>query len=436
MPFPSLPPLAESRPLRLAAFTLFYLAQGIPLGLLDVAMPAWLAAQGYSSVEVGSYVALIGLPWAFKLVAGPFMDRFGFLAMGRRRPWVMFAQTGLMLMLALLALVPDPTTQLVLITASGVLVNSFAATQDVAVDGMAIDVLPIEERGRANAFMAFGQVAGIAGMGAVSGGLLAEFGLLVTAAFASLLVAGILGIVIACRERAGERLLPWTRGEPHPAAAALSPTLFGLFANLRRAIFLPMSLVMSGTALTVRAAMGMFLACAPVFAVQELGYESATYSQTYGTLIGVCAVAGLAVGPLVDRLGVRRILRVALVAGAGMTLTFSALGGVWSSPGLLLGMLATYLLVEQVVFICLIAQYMNLTWQKVAATQFAVYMALANLGRSGGSGFFAVLSAELDYPSIFRVIGVLYLVALAISLAFSEDRHRADLARLAGRAGA
>ncbi|MGE0625530.1 MAG: MFS transporter [Pseudomonadales bacterium] len=425
------PALVDSRRLRFSAFTLFYLAQGIPIGLLDVAMPAWLAAQGYSPAQVGSYVALIGLPWAFKLVAGPFMDRFGFPAMGRRRPWVMFAQTGLMIMLALLALVPDPTTQLVLIGAAGVLVNSFAATQDVAVDGMAIDVLPVAERGRANAFMAFGQVAGIAGMGAVSGRLLVEFGLLFTGMFASLLVAGILAVVIACRERSGERLLPWTPGEPHPSAAALSPTLTGLFTDLRRAVFLPMSLIMSGTAFTVRAAMGMFLACAPVFAVQELGHAPEAYSQAYGTLIGVCAVAGLAIGPLVDRLGVRRILRSALVAGAVMTLAFSVLDSYWSATGLVLGMLVCYLLVEQVVFICLIAQYMNLTWQKVAATQFAVYMALSNLGRFTGSGLFAALSVELDYPSIFQLIGALYLVALASSFAFSESRHRADVERLA-----
>ncbi|HEY5647704.1 MAG TPA: MFS transporter [Pseudomonadales bacterium] len=431
----SLPALADSRRLRLSAFTLFYLAQGIPLGLLDLAMPAWLAAEGYTAVQVGTYVATIGLPWAFKLIAGPFMDRFGFPPMGRRRPWVMFAQTGLMVMLALLAFVHDPATQLVLIAIAGVLVNSFAAAQDVAVDGMAIDVLPVEERGRANAFMAFGQVAGVAGMGAISGMLLARFGLLFTGLFASLLVAVILMMVIACRERQGERLLPWSQGDAHPSAAALSSSLTGLFGDLRRAVLLPMSLVLSGAAFTVRAAMGMFIACAPVFAVQELGYSSETYSQTYGTLIGVCAVAGLAIGPLVDRLGVRRIFVAALCAGALMTLSFSLLTELWSVHRLLLAMLVCYLLVEQIIFICLIAQYMNLTWQQVAATQFAVYMALSNLGRSVGSGLFAALSVEVDYERVFQAVGLLYLVALCCALLFNEKRHQQDLDRLAGRMG-
>ena len=57
-----LPALAASRTVRFSAFTLLYVAQGIPLGLLDVALPAWLAEQGYSATQVGSYVAFVGLP--------------------------------------------------------------------------------------------------------------------------------------------------------------------------------------------------------------------------------------------------------------------------------------------------------------------------------------------------------------------------------------
>lgn len=426
----STPVLSESRSLRFSAFTLFYVAQGIPIGLLDVAMPAWLAAQGYSAAQIGSFVALIGLPWAFKLVAGPFMDRFGFPAMGRRRPWVLIAQIGLMLMLALLALVPDPQTQLLLLMAAGVLVNACAATQDVAVDGMAIDILQPEERGRANAFMAFGQVGGIAATGAIAGGLLSVYGLFTTALTASVAVAFILVVVIACRERVGERLLPWSSGESHPDAADLSESLTGLFGDLLKALLLPMSIIITASVFSVRVAMGVFLAAAPVFAVQELGYSSADYSQAYGTLIGVGAVAGLAVGPLVDRFGVKTMLLVALIGGAFLVFSFMGLESHWSTRNWVLGWLVVYLLIEQVVFICLIAQYMSLTWQKIAATQFAVYMALANLGRSTGAGVFAYLSLEVNYPAIFAAIGALYLLGIIFLLAFNERRHLTDLKRL------
>lgn len=137
--------LSESRWLRFGSFSVFYFAQGVPIGLLSLAIPAWLAEQGATSGEVGTYVGWIGLPWALKLIVGPFMDRFTFLPMGFRRPWVIAMQGGLVLSLVAVALVGaghavgDPLTAL---TVAGVVVNIFAASQDVAVDGMAIDVLP------------------------------------------------------------------------------------------------------------------------------------------------------------------------------------------------------------------------------------------------------------------------------------------------------
>ena len=426
----SLPVLSDSRRLRFSAFTLFYVAQGIPIGLLDIAMPAWLAEQGYSPLQIGSYVAVVGLPWAFKLVAGPFMDRFGIPAMGRRRPWVMLAQTGLMCMLAVLALVPEPSSQLLLITAVGIAVNFFAATQDVAVDGMAIDVLPVLERGRANAFMAFGQVIGVAGMGALSGYLLSRFGLGLTALMGSLIVALILGLVVLVRERPGERLLPWSEGIAHPEAKALAPDLRGLFADLKRALVLPMSLVITAAVFIVRVAMGMFLACVPVFTVQELGYSAATYTEAYGVLVGLAAFAGIAIGPLVDKVGAKRVMLAALMIGAALHFTFAGLESFWVSGVFVLGMMAVYLFVEQVIFISLIAQYMNLTWHKVAATQFAVYMALANLGRSSGSALFATLSLSIDYADMFRIIGGLMVVSALIMWMFSERRHLESIAAL------
>ncbi len=62
---------------------------------LAIAMPAWLAAQGADAGDIGSYLAVIYLPWAFKLIVGPLMDRYQFPAMGSRRAWVLVAQLGL-----------------------------------------------------------------------------------------------------------------------------------------------------------------------------------------------------------------------------------------------------------------------------------------------------------------------------------------------------
>jgi PAT family beta-lactamase induction signal transducer AmpG len=93
----TLPALSENTFLRYFTFAAMYVAQGIPEGLLWYAIPAWLAMHGKSPAEIGSYVAVIGIPWSLKIINAPIMDRFTYLPMGRRRPWVIFGQLGLIL---------------------------------------------------------------------------------------------------------------------------------------------------------------------------------------------------------------------------------------------------------------------------------------------------------------------------------------------------
>ena len=90
-----LPSLSENTFLRYFTFAALYVAQGIPEGLLWYGIPAWLAMNGKSPAEIGSYVAVVGIPWSLKILNAPIMDRFTFLAMGRKRPWVLFGQFGL-----------------------------------------------------------------------------------------------------------------------------------------------------------------------------------------------------------------------------------------------------------------------------------------------------------------------------------------------------
>jgi PAT family beta-lactamase induction signal transducer AmpG len=119
-----------------------------------------LAAQGADAGDIGSYLAVIYLPWAFKLIVGPLMDRYQFPAMGRRRAWMLAAQFGLTFSLLALVSIDQPINQFGLLMAFGVLINIFTSTQDVAVDSMAIELVPASEQGLLNAFMVFGKAIG------------------------------------------------------------------------------------------------------------------------------------------------------------------------------------------------------------------------------------------------------------------------------------
>ena len=205
--------LSDSPKTRYATGALAYFAQGIPMGLLHIALPAWLAVEGVSAMAIANFLGIIMLPWAFKLIVGPLMDHFEYLPMGKRRPWVIGAQFGMVVSLLALAWVEDPVSQVGLLTAIGFTINAFTATQDVAVDGMSIDLVPIEEEGRLNAFMSFGKSVGWAITSAVTGTMLVVFGMKLTAIVCALGAGVIFIYLIMVRERHTERLLPWSEGD-------------------------------------------------------------------------------------------------------------------------------------------------------------------------------------------------------------------------------
>jgi len=142
--------LTENPVLRYLTFSALYIAQGIPEGITFFAIPAWLAMNNKTPLEIASFVAVIGIPWSFKILIAPLMDRYTILSMGRKRPWVIFGQLGLILSFLSIGFIADPLNDLSSLMISGFLISFFGAFQDVATDGMAIDVIPIPEQARAN----------------------------------------------------------------------------------------------------------------------------------------------------------------------------------------------------------------------------------------------------------------------------------------------
>ncbi len=122
------PALSQYPVLRYFNFIVLYIAQGIPEGMLFFGIPAWMAANGKTPGEIGTFVAVCGLPWSFKIIVAPMMDRFSYLPMGRRRPWVLCGQLVLILSFAAMAFVPDPLKNMGLFMASAFLDGKFMTT--------------------------------------------------------------------------------------------------------------------------------------------------------------------------------------------------------------------------------------------------------------------------------------------------------------------
>ncbi|MYF29803.1 MAG: MFS transporter [Gammaproteobacteria bacterium] len=170
------------------------------------------------------------------------------------------------------------------------------------------------------------------------------------------------------------------------------------------------------------------------FAVQDLGLSTTEYSRFVSGLSIAAAVIGVALGPFIDRFGARRFLMGALIVGA----VSHAIGGVLAERTndlVAFGAVAVVVyLVGQVVFITVIALFMNLCWTKVAATQFAVYMALANVGIATGGLLFVPFADHLSFGQDFLVMAGLFVVSALGLVFFKEGVHAQRLEALKARA--
>jgi PAT family beta-lactamase induction signal transducer AmpG len=133
---------------RLASVALLSFPSGLPLGLVWLAVPMWLREQGVALTVVG-LVTLAQAPWTFKFLWSPLMDRYTLPFLGRRRGFIFVSQAVLLVLglgIAVFSDRPDAVT----IVAVLALATAFAsATQDIAIDAYAVEVLRREEQGAA-----------------------------------------------------------------------------------------------------------------------------------------------------------------------------------------------------------------------------------------------------------------------------------------------
>ncbi len=150
-PSPALPPAAHRAVAlwRAAVVTLLGFASGLPLALTGQAMQAWLSAEHVDIATIG-FLSLVGLPYTFKFLWAPLMDRFEPPLLrrwlGRRRGWLVLTQAALAGALALLA-GTSPTGATKAFALLAVAVAFLSASQDVVIDAYRTDVLPARERG-------------------------------------------------------------------------------------------------------------------------------------------------------------------------------------------------------------------------------------------------------------------------------------------------
>ena len=130
---------------RLAVVALLGFASGLPLALTGQALQAWLSVEGLDVATIG-FLSLVGLPYTFKFLWAPLMDRFDLPGLGRRQGWLVLTQA--LLAVALWGLSQaSPSASLQFFALLALSVAFLSASQDVACDAYRTDLLPARERG-------------------------------------------------------------------------------------------------------------------------------------------------------------------------------------------------------------------------------------------------------------------------------------------------
>lgn len=134
---------------RTAFVVLQMFASGLPLGLVWYSIPDWMRDSGVD-IRVVGLVTLAQAPWAFKVLWSPLMDRYVPPFWGRRRGWMAVTQIALLALGLLLAGVGDDPEAVWVIGALALAIAVASASQDVAIDAYAVEVLQRDEQGVAS----------------------------------------------------------------------------------------------------------------------------------------------------------------------------------------------------------------------------------------------------------------------------------------------
>lgn len=371
----------RSRSFRLTMFGLLYFVQGSALAYFRNYQKPYLDSLGIDADTIGLLSSLLLLPFVLKIFIGMLSDRVNLFGGGHRKPYILLG-----LLLAVVAfggaafVLPDQS--LLLFSVLVVTASFSVALFDSTTDGFAIDVTPDDEQGVVQGTMVGGRAAGFIVLSLVFGALVQSQGYRVV--FLIIAVSMLIPILLVLRvkeppQRAEHQTFDWS------AFAAMGKPRFLLFA----AYAVWYSIVSFGVDGLV------------TYFMSEHFNAPETLIGTYGALRGVGAAVGALVGGLLlDRLGRRPgAYGAALLLSVG-AIAFGAATGIpmLLVLGVLWGVVWGF---QETVFVALA---MRLADTRIAASMFAVMMAVANIGTAIGEGLATGLTDNIGFAGVFWLL--------------------------------
>ena len=422
--------LVDSYRARVITLSALYVAQGVPWGFITVTMVTFLAAEGADAGDLAYLLTLGTLPWSFKFLWGPVIDRFQIPELGRRRPWILIAQTGMIALLVAMLLIPNLTDNISLLGGLFFVYNVFTALQDVSTDALAVDVLQPHEFERVNSYMftskSLGGVIGGAGLGTIIGivGIKGAFLIQIPILLVIMLVP------LFMRERPGEKRFPWEDGEVvEDEDGPEEERDFRVILNNIKMAFSVRSAQL-GIALSLVISLAFILIpILPLLFLQELGWTQEEFNATKGGIILIVTMLGaMAGGELGRRFGGKSMLMFAALGASLVTLTWGMMDSMWSEGWFMMLVWVVHTFLWAIVSICAYSLMMRVTWAEVGGTQFTGYMAMMNLSAIIGYQLAPIVAARFDYQTIFYIAAFLETMVILATLAIDPEETDRTLA--------
>ncbi|MCE2509486.1 MAG: AmpG family muropeptide MFS transporter [Alphaproteobacteria bacterium] len=366
---------------RVLRLLLLGFASGLPLLLTASTLAVRLVEGGVTKTAIGIF-ALVGLPYAFKFLWAPLIDKlpvpFFTRLLGRRRGWIVFTQLTLILALAGLSFA-DPATAPLATAVWALLVAFCSASQDIVIDAYRVEILEERLYGAGAATLVFGYRVGllVAGAGAL---YLASYFDWQTAylAMAALMLVGLVTILFSPEPRA-------------PAAEPLKGEGIQRLLNwLREAVLAPFADFLARPQWVVILAFIVFYkfgdAIAGVMAnpfYLEVGFskvEIANVSKLFG--LGATLAGAFVGGMLVARYGILESLLVAGILQMASNAMFAVQAAVGNDISLLFVTIGFENLSGGMGTAAFVAYLSSLCHVAYTATQYALLSSLMSFGRT------------------------------------------------------
>ena len=423
--------LVDSYRARVITLSALYVAQGVPWGFITVTMVTFLAAEGADAGDLAYLLTLGTLPWSFKFLWGPIIDRFQMPDLGRRRPWILIAQTGMVALLVTMLLVPNLTDNISLLGALFFVYNVFTALQDVSTDALAVDVLQSHEFERVNSYMftakSLGGIIGGAGLGTIIGivGIRGAFLIQIP------ILIVIMMVPLFMRERPGEKRFPWDKNDAVEMADKSDEWDEGvrgfavILGNIKTAFSVRSAQLGIAVSLMISLAF-ILIPILPLLFLQELGWSQEEFNATKGGIILVVTMLGaMAGGELGRRFGGKSMLMYAALSASLTTLAWGTFDNMWSEGWFMMLVWLVHTFLWSIVSICAYSLMMRVTWAEVGGTQFTGYMAMMNLSAIIGYQLAPIFAERYNYQTIFYIAAVLEtFVVLAALFIDPEETDR------------